>query len=181
MIMYQTGNLIVYGTTGVCRILGVSRSEDPGENKGRLYYLLKPLRQDGVIYTPVEGGKVPIRPIMSAAEAEALIDLIPSIQAEAVYAPTLQALSQHYQAVLRTCDCTQVLRLTMSIYRKQQAALEKNRRLGMVDERYMKQAERLIHGELAAALHIPFEAVPTYIARRVAGAPAGTARTELVP
>lgn len=51
----------------------------------------------------------------------------------------------------------------------------------MVDERYMKQAERLIHGELAAALHIPFEAVPTYIARRVAGAPAGTARTELVP
>ena len=29
MIMYQTGNLIVYGTTGVCRILGVSRSEAP--------------------------------------------------------------------------------------------------------------------------------------------------------
>lgn len=60
MIMYQAGDLIVYGTTGVCRILGVSRSEDPGENKGRLYYLLKPLQQDGVIYTPAEGGKVPI-------------------------------------------------------------------------------------------------------------------------
>jgi transcriptional regulatory protein LevR len=31
----------------------------------------------------------------------------------------------------------------------------------------MKQAERLLHGELAAALDIPFESVPEYIARRV--------------
>ena len=181
MAMYQTGELVVYGTTGVCRVEQVTQPEGPGKNSGKQYYLLKPLQQDGIIYTPVEEGKVPIRPIMSAAEAEALIDLIPSIQAEAVYAPTLQALSQHYQAVLRTSDCEAVLRLTMSIYRKQQAALEKNRRLGMVDERYMKQAERLVHGELAAALDIPFEAVPSYIARRVAGVPAGTARKELVP
>jgi CarD family transcriptional regulator len=37
----------------------------------------------------------------------------------------------------------------------------------MVDERYMKQAERLLHGELSAALGIPFEEVPDYIAKRV--------------
>ena len=37
----------------------------------------------------------------------------------------------------------------------------------MVDERYMKQAERLLYGELAAALDIPFDRVQPYIARRV--------------
>ena len=49
----------------------------------------------------------------------------------------------------------------------------------MVDERFMKQAERLLYGEQSAALGIPFEAVQPYIARRVAGAPAGSAREPL--
>lgn len=177
--MYHTGELVVYGTTGVCRVEGVARPETPGRASGTLYYLLKPLQQDGVIYTPVDSGKVPMRPVMTAQEAEALIDRIPTMEAEAVYSPTLQALAQHYQDLLRTSDCQDLLRLTMSIYTKQQAALAKKKRLGLVDERYMKQAERMLHGELAAALGIPFEEVQPYIARRVAGAPAGTAREEL--
>ena len=37
----------------------------------------------------------------------------------------------------------------------------------MVDERYIKQAERLLYGELAAALEIPFDQVQSYIACRV--------------
>lgn len=177
--MYHTGELVVYGTTGVCRVEGVTQPETPGAERGRLYYVLKPLQQDGVIYTPAENSKVPMRPVISAQEAEALIDLIPTIEAEAVYSPTLQALAQHYQDVLRSGGCEEVLRLTMSIYSKQQAAQARKKRLGLVDERYRKQAERLLHGELAAALGIPFEEVQPYIARRVAGAPAGTAREGL--
>ena len=49
------------------------------------------------------------------------------------------------------------------------------RRLGMVDERYMKQAERLLYGELSAALGIPLEEVQPYIARRVEHSTASTA------
>lgn len=173
--MYQAGELVVYGTTGVCRVEGIECPDMSGGNRDRRYYRLRPLHQDGVIYTPAEHSKVPMRPVISAQAAEALIDQIPAIRVEAVYAPTLQALAQHYQAVLRAGGCEGLLRLTMSIYRKQQAAKARNRRLGMVDERYWKQAELLLHGELAAALGIPIEAVPAYIARRASGAPAGTA------
>ena len=56
----------------------------------------------------------------------------------------------------------------MSIYAKQKQAEAQKRRLGQVDERYRKQAERLLYGELSAALGIPFEEVQPYIARRVA-------------
>lgn len=178
--MYQTGELVVYGTTGVCRVEGVAHPETPGADREKLYYLLKPLQQDGVIYTPAENSKVPIRPVISAREAEALIDRIPTLQPEAVYGPTLQALAQRYQEILRTNDCEKVLWLAMSIYCKQQAAQARKKRLGLVDERYRKQAERLLHGELSAALGIPFEEVQPYIARRVAGAPAGTVREKLV-
>ena len=178
-MMFQPGDLVVYGTTGVCRVEGVTRAEVSRAEREKLYYLLNPLYQDGVIYTPAEGGKVPMRPVISAREAEALIDRIPTIRAEAVYSPTLQALSQRYQSLLRTSDCEDLLRLAMSIYRKQQAAQARNRHLGMVDERYRKQAEQLLHGELSAAVGIPIGDVQPYIARRVAAASAGTAKEEL--
>ena len=134
--MFQPGDLVVYGSTGVCRVEEITHPNMTGADRNKAYYLLKPLYQDGVIYTPAENSKVAMRPVISSEEAEELIDLIPTIQAEA-----------------------------------------QKRRLGMVDERYMKQAEQLLHGELAAALGIPMEEVQPYIARRVSGeTPAGTAK-----
>lgn len=165
--MFQAGELVMYGTAGVCRVEGITKPKlTPGE-RNREYYLLKPLHQDGVIYSPVDSGKVPIRPVMSRQEAEALIDLIPTIQAEAWKAPTLQALTQRYQSVISGHDSRELVELTMSIYTKRRQAEAQNRRLGMVDERYMKQAERLLFGELSVALDIPFEEVEPYIAKRV--------------
>ena len=169
--MFQPGELLVYGTTGVCRVEGVATPNLTRAEWGRQYYLLKPLYQDGVIYAPVDSQKVPIRPVISRQEAEDLIDLIPSIQAEACHAPTLQALAQHYQSAVCSHDCRELLELMMSICAKQRQAEAQKRRLGMVDERYMKQAERLLYGELSAALGIPFEEVQPYIARRVEEAP----------
>ena len=167
--MFQPGALLVYGTTGVCRVEGIATPNLTRAEWGRQYYLLKPLYQDGVIYAPVDSRKVPIRHVISRQEAEDLIDLIPSIRAEACHAPTLQTLAQHYQSAVHSHDCKDLLELMMSIYAKQRQAESQKRRLGMVDERYMKQAERLLYGELSAALDIPFDEVQPYIARRVDG------------
>lgn len=165
--MFQPGDLVVYGSTGVCRVEKLTRPNLSGASRDKLYYLLKPLQQDGVIYTPTENGKVPMRPVILAEEAEALIDLIPSIQAKAFHGSTLQALAQHYQSIVRTHDCRDLLELMMSIYAKRQQVESQKRRLGMVDERFMRQAERLLYGEFSVALGIPFEEVQPYIARRV--------------
>lgn len=175
--MFQPGDLVVYGTTGVCRVEEITRPNVNTADRNKPYYLLKPLYQDGVIYTPAENGKVAIRPVISEEEAESLIDLIPTIQAEVCHAPTLQALAQHYQSAMRSHNCKDLIELMMSIYTKRCQAEAQKRRLGMVDERYMKQAERLLYGELAIALDIPFDEVQPYIARRVEeGLPAGSAK-----
>jgi len=171
--MFQSGELVVYGTTGVCRVEKIVRPGLSGADRDKLYYLLKPLQQDGVIYTPVDSPKVPMRPVLSAKEAEALIDLIPTMKVEACRPPSLQALAQRYQAAVRTGDCRDLVRLAMSIYVKRREAEAQKRRLGQVDERYGKQAERLLHGELSVALGIPPEEVPPYIARRVEALRAG--------
>ena len=168
--MFQPGDLVVYGFTGVCRVEAITRPNTTGPDRNRQFYLLKPLQQDGVIYTPVDNWKVPIRAVISRETAEALIDLSPSIRAEAYHGPTLQALAQHYQEAVRSHNCKALIEMMMSIYAKRRQAEAQKRRLGMVDERYMKQAERLLHGEFSAALGIPFEEVGDYIAKRVAAA-----------
>lgn len=164
--MYQQGDLVVYGSTGVCKVEGFG-NPDPRDRSGRQFYLLKPLYQAGIIYTPVEGGKVSMRPVMSAREAQELIALIPGLHPEVCRERTLQLLAQRYQTLLQSGDCRVLLELTMSVYQKRRQAEQQNRRLGMVDERYGRQAERLLFGELAVALDIPIDNVPAYIASQI--------------
>ena len=67
------------------------------------------------------------------------------------------------------------------IYVKSQESLRRGKRLGMIDQTYKKKAEELVYSEFSAALGIPFEEVPAYIARRVADAvPAAVPSQELV-
>ena len=91
--MFQLGELVVYGSTGVCRVEGFAGLDQPGEYRGKQYYQLKPLWQDGVIYAPVDSEKVPMRPVISREEAETIIDRMPDIPAAVCRGGTAQALS----------------------------------------------------------------------------------------
>lgn len=159
-MMYQAGDLLVYGRTGVCRVERIEHRDRQD------FYLLKPLYQSCSIYTPVNG-KVFMRPILSRREAEQLIDQIPSMQVEIHDNKSLRDLSECYQAAIATHDCKDLIELTMSIYAKRKEAEAKKKRFGAVDERFMREGEELLFGELAAALEIPIKEVPRYISNRL--------------
>ena len=163
--MFQPGELVMYGTTGVCRVEEITTPT--GGAKGKPYYRLTPLFQNGTVYTPVENGKVPMRPILTSQEANALIDAIPTVPASAVSGTTLQAVAAQYQNALRSNDSYVLLQLTKSIYQKQHPASDGKQRGGSVEERFRKQGEQLLYGELSVALNIPIEEVPAYIAQRL--------------
>lgn len=169
--MYQIGDLIIYGSTGVCRVDSFTTPRETRALSGcpptQQYYVLKPVYQTETIYTPVENTRVFMRPIISAEEAERLIDLIPSMEAEAYHADSLQELKVHYEAAANTHNCEDLIEMTMSIYAKKQFIEAQNRKFGQVDERYMKQAEEMLYGEFALALDIPKDEVAAYIAKRV--------------
>ncbi len=164
--MYAIDELIMYGATGVCRIEGIS-TRDFGTEDDRLYYELQPLYQTGVIYAPVDNEKVFMRPIMSSEEANALIDKMPSVDSEVYKTSSIQQLSKHYQSVLDTHECLDLVRLTKSIHKKKLDARKQNRHLGQIDKRFMKRAEDLLFGEIAAAVGIPRDEVLPYICERV--------------
>lgn len=162
--MYQVGQCIIYGNTGVCRVDGIVEKPSLG-----LYYVLKPIYESGTIYTPAEHPKVFMRPVISRSEAEQLIDQIPQVVAEPDRTRNLQELREHYRTAIGSHSCADLIRLTMSIYQKKKEQERMGRRFGQVDERFMKQAESILFGELAIALGISREEVPNYISKRLDG------------
>lgn len=163
--MYQAGELILYGRTGVCRVEEITTVKQRGVSEEQLYYVLKPLYQSCNITTPVGSTKVFSRPIISREEAERVIGTIPTVKPVAYHNRNLNQLREHYRSCMETYDCVDLIKLTMSLYVKKREAEAQKRKFGAVDERFMKEAEDLLFGELAAALDIPREEVRGYIER----------------
>ena len=162
--MYQIGDRVVYGSLGVCRVDGFSYPD----RSSKAFYCLAPLYQSGVIHTQVESAKIPLRPVMSAEAAGELLAQLPTLRVEIFKERTIQQLAQKYQAVVQSGDPLQLMSLSLSVQLKRRQAEAQNRRLGMVDERYGRQAERLLFGELAVALGTSMDAIPTLIAQHMA-------------
>ncbi len=168
--MYAVGQLIVYGGD-VCRVDAIGPLEMRGAQPRKDYYTLMPVRGSGKIFTPVDT-TVQTRPVLTREEAEALIDRLPELPVEIYENSNPRLLNEHYQAYLKSCDCTRLAMLIRAIYAKGRRAAQHGRRLGQVDERSFKRAQELLHGELAVALGIPVEEVKDYIVRRIGKGPA---------
>ena len=164
--MYDIGSLVIYGSSGVCRVVSYDKPHYPNTDQNQDYYKLQPLFQDGVIYSPVNS-RVFMRPVISREEAERVINMIPSIKAEAVSGCSVTQLAAHYEDYFKSHECIDLVELVMSIYNKKQQAESLRKKFGQMDERFMKRAEFLLYSELSVALGIPKEEVGDYIARRV--------------
>lgn len=165
--MYEINDLIMYGSTGVCKVSDITTPEFAADDEDNLYYVLKPLYQSGVIYAPVNNEKVFMRPVITEAEAKDLIDNIPQIHTEIYKNSSMQQLTKYYQSILDTHRCSDLLKLTKSIHQKKVDAMKQNRHLGQIDKKFMKRAEDLLFGEFAAALNISREDVQSYIQERL--------------
>lgn len=163
--MYSVGSLIVYGSTGVCRVDAVGPSP-VGSSGDRTYYTLTPLRGSGTIYVPVDTG-VFIRPILTRQEALALIDRIPQIRQAQLESRDYRALSQEYRTFLDSHRCEDLVQLIKAVYLKTHHTASAGKKPSKVDQDYQKRAETLLHDELAAALDIPFDQVKDFIAQRI--------------
>ena len=170
--MYDVGQLVQYGSTGVCKVREIKVQEAP-DGEERLYYILQPLYKPGVICAPVESQKIFIRPIISKEEADRLICLIPTMDCPAIHCRMSRELSEKYDELMRSHECRDWMILTISIKAKKRDLKSQKRKFGIVDERFLKQAEELLFGEFAAALDIPKDQVQGYIQRKVGSLMAG--------
>lgn len=162
--MFEKGQRVLYGQTGVCTVEDITEKELV-RNQKRLYYVLKPhFQQNNIIYAPADNDKLFIRPVMSEAEAESLIMKIPQIKANIKNSEITQ---EECRAVLASHSCDELVELTAKIYEKKKTAQAQKKKLGFSDERFLHLAEELLFGELSVVLDIPRDSVQDYIKQKI--------------
>jgi CarD family transcriptional regulator len=166
--MYSVNDLIIYGSSGVCRVSSIGVPSDiPSAEPKRAYYTLCPLFDNGTIRIPVDSN-VFMRPVLSRTEAESIIAGIPEIHADkGCDSNSPQLLSEHYKAYFTSHRCEDLLMLMKSLYAKNQQAGARGKTLGRTDQHYYQRAKDLLEQEFSVALNMPVEEVGSYIAQKV--------------
>ena len=104
---------------------------------------------------------------MSEAEITALIDAMP--EEDFIWIADDNARRERYKAILAGGDPSDLIRLIKTLYLRAQTQKAQNKKPRLEDERFMKQAEKLLYEEFAHVLHIQRDEVLPYILHRVNG------------
>ena len=165
--MFEIGEHIVYGTSGICRVEDICTS--PYDKKDtRTFYLLIPVHNPmgSTIYTPVDNDRVPMRRLMTREEIDALIEAIPGIemvqvpvekQRREIYRTTVFALRpEGYVSVMKTVD------------RRREELTAARKHFPVSDLEYGRIAKHLLYSECAHVLGVAEDRVEEYITDRLA-------------
>jgi RNA polymerase-interacting CarD/CdnL/TRCF family regulator len=165
LLMFKIDDYIVYGMTGVCKVVDIANESFIGKEK-RKYYILSPVYNDTtVIKTPVENNKIAIRKIISEDEVKSLINDSPNLNS--LWIEDEKARNNQFKAILKRGKCDELITLIRSIYSNKGYTESIGKKVHKVDSDIMKEAERLINEEFAVVLNISPDEVRSYIERAV--------------
>ena len=151
--MYQPGDFVVYADSGLCQVeqIGV-----PSFNKGdsmQEYYFLRVASDNSRIYVPTDT-HMPLRPPMTAQEAESFLSRLPHISISLPKRRDRKTVLAHYQSLLRPHTAEVLAQAAKSIRWQHRS---KPGRMSGAEESLLKRAEKQLCGELAKALGISQE------------------------
>lgn len=163
--MFKVGEYIVYGMNGVCRVEEVGPMKMSGVDSDRLYYTLLPLYTKGSrVFTPVDNQKIVMRAVISKQEAGKLVEEFKQIETIEEQRDKNRELA--YKEALRSCDCKQWIRIINTAIKRKEERSAIGKKMAACDERYLKQAQDSLYGELAISLQIDKSEVENYIMHR---------------
>ena len=160
--MFSVGDKIIYGENGVCTVESIGPLSMAGAPKDKLYYYLSPLIGSGTYFAPVDSGAY-MRPVMSRAEAEALIDAMPGIQPAICNDNRFNHVDTFYKNLFKQHSCEALVSIVKGLKSRMSDRKTKSSRA----EATMKRAKDILHGELSVALDIDIKDVEDYIVSRL--------------
>ena len=164
--MFKVGEYIVYGMSGVCRVEEIGPMSLSGVDSDKLYYTLLPIYTKGSrVLTPVDNSKVVMRPVITKTEASKLIDEMKKAELIEVVDDKHRELA--YKEALKTCDCREWVRIIGTVLKRKEERLAQGKKMTACDERYLKQAQDNLFGELALSLDMEKNEVEDYIEHRI--------------
>lgn len=163
---YAAGDTVVYAAQGVCRVEGIEQKDFGGASVE--YYVLKPVEAPhSTVYVPVGNpaltGKM--RRVLSPEEVRELIQAMP--QEPSAWVEDENARKETYRRILSQGDQRELIRAIKAVYLHQKSLREQGKKLHVADERFFKEAEKILYSEFALVLHLQPDQVLPFIARQI--------------
>lgn len=151
--MFEIGELIVYGTNGVCRVKDICPSPF-NKDDGRLYYVLEPLHDTSnfVIYSPIDNSTVIMRRLLSSDKVREIMSALPDI--EMIEVPMEKRRRDVYRDTLQTADPMEYIRLIKTVAHRRAEFRRTRRRLPDIDNDSEHTARKCVYDEFSAVLGV---------------------------
>ena len=150
--MFCVGQTVLYGSNGVCVVDDVTEKRI-GKTKMQ-YYVLKPLcNNTSTLFVPTANQQLvsKMRRILTEDEAEAILRDLPPC---GDWNDNKQERSEQFRAIITEGSCVELIRLIRLVRTHEQEQLAGGKRLHISDERFLKEAEKMICEEFSLVLHI---------------------------
>ena len=150
--MFCVGQTVLYGSNGVCMVDDVTEKRI-GKTKIQ-YYVLKPLcNNTSTLFVPTANQQLvsKMRRILTEDEAEAILRDLPPC---GDWNDNKQERSEQFRAIITEGSCVELIRLIRLVRTHEQEQLAGGKRLHITDERFLKEAEKMICKKFSLVLHI---------------------------
>lgn len=164
--MFQIDDTVIYGAEGVFKVKEISYMEFAGEQKE--YYVLKSLyNENSTIFVPTDKETL-IAKMRKILSKEEIYDIVKSMPDEdLIWIEDEGERLQVYKEILMKGDHRHIVKLIRTLYLHGQKLKEMGKNLHKVDERFLKDAERILYDEFAYVLKIKPEQVLPFIQKQI--------------
>lgn len=151
--LFEIGEYIVHPGQGVCEVAEIVEGPEP-------VYKLMPVgqRHPMLISFPV-AGEARLRRVLPAEEASALINEYASMPADDYTDRSVALEEDHFKKVIKNGSCRDSVRVVKTFRQRIAEMRSRNKKLPVVYERILKEAQSRSLSELACALDVGTEDV----------------------
>lgn len=161
-MMFNIGDLVVYGSDGVCEIADISIRKFGSED--REYYILVPvIDKKSVVYVPVKNEKLKAKMhrVLSSNEIYDLISSIPKQKGIWIDNDILRR--EKYNEIIKNGKHLELISLIKAVKNKQESLKNTGKKLHQSDAKFLAEAQKMLHGEFSVVLNIEIEEVDPFI------------------
>ncbi len=150
--MFKVRDIVKYGANGVCRITEISEKSFLGGNAE--YYVLKSTSRDDYFFVPTQNESLvsKLQYLLSREEIYSLIGDIPSCSFQ--WEPDDKARAKEYEDIFAKADRQRIVGLVHTLRSKRNELSAKGKKLHVIDERALANAEKIVAEEFSVVLGI---------------------------
>lgn len=164
--LFKISDTVVHPGMGVCKITNI-KDEDFAKLGKKQFYVLKPIYDNNqtTVYVPVNSEKITLKKLLSEEEIEALLSEINF--SKSVWIDNDVVRKEKFTQILKSGDRVEIILLIRELHLKLEEKEKAGKRLHISDEKILREAEKLIHQELAFSMNIEVEQVAEYIIKHI--------------